>query len=62
MAIFDDENVYIVKDSKVMLHGFKDHVTILYMVNITEGKDTIQPRLNIKHMKNLNLTVSYIKR
>ena len=51
MAIFDDKHVYIVKDSKVMLHGFKDNVTRLYMVNIIKVKDTIQPRLSIKHMK-----------
>ena len=53
MAIFDEENIYIVKDSKIMPHGCKDPVTRLYMVNITEGKDTIRPKLNIKHLKNL---------
>ena len=53
MAIFDENNVYIVKDSEVMLHGYKDPVTRLYMVNITERTDTIRPKLNIKHLKNL---------
>ena len=36
MSIFDDEKVYIVKDGTVLLHGFKDKYTRLYMVNITK--------------------------
>ena len=53
MAIFDENNVYIVKSGEVILHGHKDPITRLYMVNITNNTTTIKPKLNIKHLENL---------
>ena len=35
MAIFDDEQVYIIKEGEVILHGNRDPDTNLYLVNIT---------------------------
>ena len=52
-AIFDEEKVYIIKDSIVILHGNRDPRTNLYMVNISMNELTAQPNLNIKHKQNL---------
>ena len=53
MAIFDEEKVYIVKDSIVLLHGNRDPRTNLYMVNIISNEMTVQSKLSVKHMENL---------
>ena len=53
MTIFDEEKVYIIKDSIILLHDNRDSRTNLYMVNISTNEPTVQPKLNIKHMKNL---------
>ena len=45
MVIFDEDKVYIIKDSIVLLHGNR--------VNISTNEITVQPKLNIKHMKYL---------
>ena len=53
MEIFDEEKVYIIKDSTILLHGNRDPRTNLYMVNIISNEMTVQPKLKVKHMENL---------
>ena len=53
MAIFDEEKVYIIKDSIVLLHGKRDPRTNLYTINISTNELTVEPKLNIKHIRNL---------
>ena len=50
---FDKEKVYIIKDSIVLLHGNRYPRTNLYIVNIISSEVTVQPKLNVKHMENL---------
>ena len=53
MAIFDEEKVYIIKDSIVLFHGNREPRTNLYMVNISANEMKVQPKLSIKHIENL---------
>ena len=50
MTIFDEDNVYIIKDGIVLLHGNRDARTSPYMVNISINEVAVQPKLSIKHM------------
>ena len=53
MARFNDEKMYIIKDSIVLLHRNRDPRINLYMVNIFSNGMTVQPKSNVKHMENL---------
>ena len=60
MAIFDEEKLYIIKDSIVLLHGNRDPWT-KYMVNVTSNEMTVQPKLNVKHIENLEGITKFAK-
>ena len=53
MEISDDEKVYAIKDGTVLLHGNGEKHAKLYLVNIIETKNIMQPKLCSKHMLNL---------
>ena len=59
MAIFDEKRVYIIKNGNVLLHGIRDSVTNLYVVNMSTDNNTVQPPLSIKHMENLGIITKF---
>ena len=58
-VIFDKDGVYIVKEGRIIMHGFRHPITKLYIVNMK--KDTNPPKLDIIKMINLKAILSQKK-